>query len=69
MPMVKRYHSPVQYGILTIEKKTPDIADVAASHMTVKTINDSVKPDEILPTLLVLAQHLVMVCKLIEEQC
>lgn len=57
MTIVERYHSPLRRVYQIIMKKASKTSKMEALQMTVKSINDSVGPDGIVPTLLVFGAH------------
>lgn len=53
MSIVERYHQPVRRAYKMIKKETPDTDNETTLQMAIKSINDSVGPDGLVPTLLV----------------
>lgn len=53
MAVVERYHAPIRREFNIIQKEAPDIKNDDALQMALKAKNDSVGPDELVPTLLV----------------
>lgn len=51
MSLVKRYHTPVTRASKIIKPEAPDLSDDEALQMSVNSINDSVCPDGLIPTL------------------
>lgn len=53
MSIVECYHVPVRRAVNIFQEECPDSSDEPALQMAVKTINDSVSPDGISPTIVV----------------
>lgn len=53
MTNIKGYHQRVRREFIIIQSEALDIDAESAIQMAVKAINDSIEPDELVPTLLV----------------
>lgn len=53
MTIVERYHQPIRRAFNTIRSEAPKTDAEFALQMAVKSINDSVRPDGLVPTVLV----------------
>lgn len=52
MTILERYHFPVRRAYKIIRKKAPDLENERAIQMAIKSINNSVGPDGLVPTVL-----------------
>lgn len=53
MTYVERYHTPLERSYAIIRKELPDISDEEVLQYAIKSLNESVGPDVLVPTLLV----------------
>jgi len=53
MTYVERYHTPLRRAFRIIKSELPNISDEEVLQYAVKSLNDSVGPDGLVPTLLV----------------
>lgn len=51
--LVERYHTPVRRALNIIKSETAELSDEEAMQMAVKSVNDSIGHDGLIPTLLV----------------
>lgn len=53
MSYVERYHNPIRHAFKIVTAEAPDLDPEAALQTAVKSVNDSIGPDGLVPTLLV----------------